>query len=671
MQWDLFFTFQGEKIPDVKRVVLVASYMRGKAFQWIKPFVQQYQAGEAPEEVDEWMKDFDNFKEKIKPIFGVSNEPTIARRNIQRIRQEKSAADYAAEFQQLAASTDWDDTALMTMFKQGLKPKVKEELMRTGASTDTLDTLINTAIEIDVKIYELQQELRDDPRMRAITVKQPLPRNPWRNNLNRGQRGGRYQPNVGRRIHNNTQSGYYGPEAMDLSNLNKGPDRWNKKSRGSKPDKSSVTCYGCGKQGHFARDCRMKGKVVRQLNMLTTDDGDSGEEWEILTNEIGCLEMDEEPEQDPQDDKKERFRRSPTPYPEEVEEHLNTGSDGRYHAIEYSYKDDRVTLGKIHYGDFVKCGKKYFTPQGHELLVHDRHDKNDAINRQLAEEEARLQMQQKRDTDINYSPRHGMDQLQQQLTPPNSQPLEGDSDDEKYEDSFDTRDKEETRIKEQLACDEHELTGISRQLANAKFSRRNWADIEHRRWAQRNQATQTEFDRHNQHAPSRSEPDVCRKPARPTVHISEHVLDERNQRHHLVGWRYCYHNGCQHHYADKVNHQWFPSRTSIECSHEWYECQYIDCSDHLWDKRTNVHFPGITDPQEMLKMHLVLNAWCENQDWEICLNPACMKHEALKVAHGFAEDTPTEPFLGPRLRAPGIDLSTRLGTIDSLNYRSY
>ena len=98
--------FQGEKVPEEKRVTLVASYMKDKAFTWIKPFLLQYNQGDAPEEVDEWMKDFDAFKLKIKPVFGVSNEPIIARRNIQRIRQTASAADYAADFQQLAANTD-------------------------------------------------------------------------------------------------------------------------------------------------------------------------------------------------------------------------------------------------------------------------------------------------------------------------------------------------------------------------------------------------------------------------------------------------------------------------------------------------------------------------------------------------------------------------------------
>mgnify|MGYP004523624561 CR=1 FL=1 len=41
------------------------------------------------------------------------------------------------------------------MFKQGLKPRVKEELMRTSASINTLNNLINTIININIKLYKL------------------------------------------------------------------------------------------------------------------------------------------------------------------------------------------------------------------------------------------------------------------------------------------------------------------------------------------------------------------------------------------------------------------------------------------------------------------------------------------------------------------------------------
>ena len=59
--------------------------MRDQALKWIKLFLQQYTAGEAPNEVDAWMRDPDQFKEKIKTIFGVINELLVARRKIQHI----------------------------------------------------------------------------------------------------------------------------------------------------------------------------------------------------------------------------------------------------------------------------------------------------------------------------------------------------------------------------------------------------------------------------------------------------------------------------------------------------------------------------------------------------------------------------------------------------------
>ena len=42
--------------------------------------------------------------------------------------------------------------------------------MRTGASTNTLDKLVNTAININVKLYELRQELRNNPYTRSTTA---------------------------------------------------------------------------------------------------------------------------------------------------------------------------------------------------------------------------------------------------------------------------------------------------------------------------------------------------------------------------------------------------------------------------------------------------------------------------------------------------------------------
>jgi hypothetical protein len=42
--------------------------------------------------------------------------------------------------------------------------------MRTSASTNTLNKLINTAININVKLYKLRQELYNDPYTYVITA---------------------------------------------------------------------------------------------------------------------------------------------------------------------------------------------------------------------------------------------------------------------------------------------------------------------------------------------------------------------------------------------------------------------------------------------------------------------------------------------------------------------
>ena len=46
----------------------------------------------------------------------------------------------------------------MRMYRQGLKPAVRRELMRSGANIDTLAELIEEAIRVDNDLYELALE---------------------------------------------------------------------------------------------------------------------------------------------------------------------------------------------------------------------------------------------------------------------------------------------------------------------------------------------------------------------------------------------------------------------------------------------------------------------------------------------------------------------------------
>jgi hypothetical protein len=98
--------------------------------------------------------DFNALKENMRLVFGVTNDKETAIRVIQHLRQKSSASEYAIKFQEYALITDWDNNALMTMFRRGLKENVKDELIRNSGIISSLDILIRTAIDIDDKLYE-------------------------------------------------------------------------------------------------------------------------------------------------------------------------------------------------------------------------------------------------------------------------------------------------------------------------------------------------------------------------------------------------------------------------------------------------------------------------------------------------------------------------------------
>ena len=259
LQFDLYFRFtNGIKPKD--QVPLAASYTRGRAQKWIKPYLRAYFTDrEDDEDATKWIESWSLFKKQIQMVFGYSNEKQTAIRTIQHIRQKTSAAEYATEFTRHSALTEWDDDSLMVMYKRGLKDGVKDELMRTSAYINTLSALITMSIDIDDKLYERAMERKYDGGQKGTPRENSQPHRAEHGYFSKQQRNHWKHPDP------------YGHTPIELDVLKiKGQGNEEQGNRDYKK-KTGFSCYACGKPGHMAKDCR-SGKMVqrRQINMLSS-----------------------------------------------------------------------------------------------------------------------------------------------------------------------------------------------------------------------------------------------------------------------------------------------------------------------------------------------------------------------------------------------------------------
>jgi len=79
---------------------------------------------------------FSKFKLRITRIFGDIDEERTSERHIRALNQKGPASSYAAEFQQYANRTQWDNAALTAQFYQGLKDCVKDNIVRGDRPKD-------------------------------------------------------------------------------------------------------------------------------------------------------------------------------------------------------------------------------------------------------------------------------------------------------------------------------------------------------------------------------------------------------------------------------------------------------------------------------------------------------------------------------------------------------
>ena len=219
------------------KVRYVAGYLHGPALNWFEPTMRDHLENDTDNRDTETTKvfgNFDYFAKRLHETFGNPDEKRTAERRLGHLKQKESASKYAAEFQQIASKTGWDDDdALMAAFYQGLRDDVKDELSREERPGE-LHVYISKAVKIRNRLYERLE------KMDGKTANWTRHRYEERRQAPRHK----YQPNSGkRREYRSTAFGTH-PGAMDIDVARKaGP------AQGTK-------CYNCGIDRHFAKDCR-------------------------------------------------------------------------------------------------------------------------------------------------------------------------------------------------------------------------------------------------------------------------------------------------------------------------------------------------------------------------------------------------------------------------------
>ena len=100
-------------------------------FNWFQPLIALYSADSralSPLELES----FKTFKEALTVVYGDPNLEATAVREIRRLHQTGSAAEYAAKFESKKQYIPWNDEAFRDQFYLNLKEEIKDEIAPVG-----------------------------------------------------------------------------------------------------------------------------------------------------------------------------------------------------------------------------------------------------------------------------------------------------------------------------------------------------------------------------------------------------------------------------------------------------------------------------------------------------------------------------------------------------------
>jgi hypothetical protein len=149
---DLLFSSRPDYYDDRNKVITVGSLLSGTALEWFNPLLEK------PKEYEKYLNSYSQFKKLLTDNFGIINAQSVAFHRLKQLKQGHGpASSYGAAFRSCASDLNWDQSALIQHFEDGLDPEVKKLVLFSPASA-SLDDAIALAIRVDQKLFQIRQD---------------------------------------------------------------------------------------------------------------------------------------------------------------------------------------------------------------------------------------------------------------------------------------------------------------------------------------------------------------------------------------------------------------------------------------------------------------------------------------------------------------------------------
>ena len=144
LQVSLYFSMQEHQfINDSARVAFIISLLSGQALQWAQSLWNSD---------SEVVKSLSGFIQHFKEVFGQTAADLSVHDQLYNLRQgQSSVSTFSLRFRTLAASSGWNEAALITAFRHGLNPNIRQ-LMVVYDDSLGIEKLIQKSIRVSQRL---------------------------------------------------------------------------------------------------------------------------------------------------------------------------------------------------------------------------------------------------------------------------------------------------------------------------------------------------------------------------------------------------------------------------------------------------------------------------------------------------------------------------------------